>query len=181
MFIGSHNTMSYLPPRRWWQWPLRIFARCQRRTLAEQIAAGIRVFDLRVYRDGDRWHFAHGLVSFRGAELYGVLEQLPPHSIVRLILERGRKNVMAFRALCQHLEAAHKHLTFIGGRRKKDWALLYDFAANKQYPDWLIFQHVSSMAADARWYEKILPCLYARRRKPSMDELAEGIHLYDFI
>ena len=74
--IGTHNTMSYLPPKRWWMRPLRVFARCQRKTLAEQIAAGAQVFDLRVYRDNGYWCFAHGLVKFKGATLYGVLDRI---------------------------------------------------------------------------------------------------------
>ena len=39
---GTHNSMSYLPPEKWWMWLLRPFARCQRKTLAEQVKAGMQ-------------------------------------------------------------------------------------------------------------------------------------------
>lgn len=48
---GSHNTMSYLPPRHWWMRPFRAIARCQSRTLLEQLDAGAEAVDLRVCFD----------------------------------------------------------------------------------------------------------------------------------
>lgn len=179
--IGTHNTMSYLPPKSWWMRLLRVFARCQRKTLTEQIAAGAQVFDLRVYREGDYWSFAHGLVKFKGAFLYTTLDVIPDGSVVRIILERGHDDSIAFRNLCECLDSRFRNLTFIGGRRKCDWALLYDFRANRDWPEYLIHQHVGSMASDARWYERIVPILYARRRCVDFDDFANGVHLYDFL
>ena len=181
---GTHNSMSYLPPEKWWMWLLRPFARCQRKTLAEQVKAGMQVYDLRIYRDKKwkAWEFAHGLVSFRGADLIDVLSRLPEDAIIRLILERssGEDDEEAFVELCRALE----HLcrgTFIGGRRKKGWKLLYDFAANAKY-DNDIHQWVGSMAQDARMYERILPWAYARRlRKRGRLPEKYGINLYDFV
>lgn len=180
--IGTHNTMSYLPPKRWWMRPLRVFARCQRKTLAEQVAAGAQVFDLRVYRDGGYWCFAHGLVKFKGATLYTTLDVIPSGSVVRVILERCHgDDAIKFRDLCVWLDSHFDNLTFIGARRKCDWALLYDFRANREYPDYMIHQHVGSMASDARWYERFVPILYARRRNEDFDDFANGVHLYDFL
>ncbi len=180
--IGAHNTMSYLPPKRWWMWPLLVFARCQRKSLAEQIEAGVRVFDLRVYRDNGHWCFAHGLVKFKGATLNTTLDVIPSGSVVRVILERCHgDDAIKFRDLCVWLDSHFDNLTFIGGRRKRDWALLYDFRANRQYPEYMIHQHVGSMASDARWYERFVPILYARRRCVDFDDFANGVHLYDFL
>ncbi|MBO5029791.1 MAG: hypothetical protein J6C59_09320 [Muribaculaceae bacterium] len=180
--FGTHNTMSYLPPKRWWMRPLRVFARCQRKTLTEQIAAGAQVFDLRVYREGDYWCFAHGLVKFKGATLYTTLDVIPSGSVVRVILERGHgEDVVLFRKLCVWLDGHFHNLTFIGARRKRGWQLIHDFAANRDYPDYMIHQHVGSMASDARWYERFVPILYARRRCVDFDDFANGVHLYDFL
>ena len=182
MMIGTHNTMSYLPPKRWWMRPLRVFARCQKRPIAEQIAAGAQVFDLRVYNEGGHWCFAHGLVKFKGATLYTTLDVIPDGSVVRIILERCHgDDAIKFRDLCVWLDSHFDNLTFIGGRRKRDWALLYDFKDNRDYPEYLIHQHVGSMASDARWYERIVPVLYARRRRVDIYDFAEGVHLYDFV
>ena len=40
--LGTHNSMSYLPPLRWWGWLLIPFARCQNKTIDGQLAAGAR-------------------------------------------------------------------------------------------------------------------------------------------
>lgn len=176
--------MSYLSPEKWWMWLLRPFARCQHKTLAEQVKAGMQVFDLRIYRDRawNTWEFAHGLVSFRGADLIDVLSRLPEDAIIRLVLERssGEEDEQAFAELCRMLEH-HCRGTFIGGRRKKGWKLLYDFEANARY-DSYIHQWVGSMARDARMYERILPWAYARRlrRRGHLPE-KYGINLYDFV
>lgn len=97
--IGSHNSMSYLPPKRWF-W--RLFTplwRCQDKTIEEQIKAGVRFFDIRVVWDRklDCWQFAHGLVRFGwkkgdplsvGLEL--VLTLLEAYGcLYRIVLERG--------------------------------------------------------------------------------------------
>ena len=38
------------------------------------------------------------------------------------------------------------------------------------------------MAKDARWYEKFIPRLYAKRmNKKNMKNLKEGINLFDFV
>lgn len=181
---GTHNSMSYLPPEKWWMWLLRPFARCQRKTIEEQAKAGMQVFDLRIYRDKKwkAWEFAHGLVSFRDGSLFSVIGRLPDDAVVRLILERsgGEDDEQAFAELCEALEHCCRG-TYIGGRRKKGWKLLYDFKANARY-DNDIHQWVGSMAQDARMYERILPWAYARRlRKRGRLPEKYGINLYDFV
>ena len=180
IIIGSHNTMSYLPVRHWWQRPLRIFARCQRKTLLEQLDSGVQAVDIRIYFDSIYlWRYAHGAVSFDGPEIHTLIGMLPHGTIVRFILERsGETAEKAFRFLCSYIEPTYPGLTFIGGYSKRPWRKLYTFKA-EQTGDAVIHQPVSSMADDARWYERILPILYHRRRGHT--EPHEGINLYDFI
>lgn len=86
MIRGSHNTLSYLPVRRWWMRPLAVFARCQERTLEEQIGRGCRYFDLRVREvDDGLWVPAHGLVEYDGS-VWAALDR-----IRCLSLETGRE------------------------------------------------------------------------------------------
>ena len=60
--IGSHNSGTGEKPHALWDKLLVPFCRCQRKTIREQYAAGVRAFDLRVRHDGDwRWWLAHGL------------------------------------------------------------------------------------------------------------------------
>ena len=80
----------------------------------------------------------------------------------------------------KHLENEYKRLgvTFLGGYRKSDWKQLYDFGTN----DIPIHQWVGSMADDARWYERFMPRLYAKRmNKHNLKNAKTGINLYDFI
>ncbi|MCR5362445.1 MAG: hypothetical protein K6E73_10635 [Bacteroidales bacterium] len=66
MIKGTHNTMSYLPVRQWWLRPFMAWGRCQTKNLTEQLAAGVRYFDLRIKfaADGDAC-FGHGLLNYR--------------------------------------------------------------------------------------------------------------------
>ncbi|MCM1295672.1 MAG: hypothetical protein NC311_09035 [Muribaculaceae bacterium] len=180
IIIGSHNTMSYLRPLHWWAWPLRAFARCQRLTLLEQLDAGARAVDIRVYLGWDgQWHFAHGAVSFHtGSGILDYINVLPCGTYVRIILERsGEVPEKAFRALCVELEQKYPGLRFFGGYSKRPWRRLYTFRA-EQGGELPLYQHCSSMAGDARWYERIIPVLYHRRTGHAAP--SEGINLYDF-
>lgn len=82
--------MTYLPAanRRW-----EILApwwRCQDKTLEQQIEAGVRWFDLRIIRHGDRWHWAHGLVDLGEADVFHALDTIGEcGGSCRLLLERG--------------------------------------------------------------------------------------------
>lgn len=60
--IGTHNSMTFLRPAKWYGWFMIPFARCQKKTIIQQWEAGARVFDLRVKFDRyGNSHFAHGL------------------------------------------------------------------------------------------------------------------------
>lgn len=180
IIIGSHNTMSYLPVRHWWMRPLRVFARCQRKSLLEQLDSGVQAVDIRVYPDSKgNWQYAHGAVSFAGPDIPKLMECMPDGTIVRIILERSNEVAdKAFCFFCISLERLYPHLTFVGGYSKRPWRKLYTFRAELS-GDAVIHQPVSSMATDARWYERILPILYHRRRGHTAPQ--EGINLYDFI
>lgn len=200
---GSHNSMSYLPPRRWWHMLMLPFARCQSKTIDEQLAAGARCFDMRISFDHDGIaSFLHGWCRFGGDEtITGVLERLQRHGepiYVRLILEEpltlwntvkkalGLKatqkpdaaNEYYFPRRCALYQKTYRGITFLGGRRKYDWSQLYDFGTDG-IP---MHQHVSSMDLAAPWWQRLLPWLYARKYSEYYRGMAQpGINLYDFI
>ena len=201
--IGTHNSMSYLPPLRWWGWLLTPFARCQNKTIDGQLAAGARCFDLRVYFDCyGMAHFRHGWCRFGGdVPVSSVLTRLQQYGepiYVRLILEEplsvwntvkkalGLKveqkpdpvNEYYFPRRCALYQKTYKELTFIGGYRKYDWAQLHDFGTGG-IP---LHQWVSSMDSAAPWWQRLLPRLYARRHNAAnMGKQKTGINLFDFI
>lgn len=174
--------MSYLSPRHWWMRPFRFLAKCQSKTLLEQLEAGAEAVDLRVCFDRRGVaYFAHGAMTFRcPLTIEKALDRLPPYTAVRVILERKRHGFdePQFRRLCRAIESVYPYLVFFGGYSKRTWQRLYTFKAeeNGELP---LHQHVGSMAIDARWYERIIPALYHRRKGHAMP--SAGINLYDFI
>lgn len=200
--IGTHNSMSYLPPRRWWHRLMLPFSRCQSKTIDEQLSAGARCFDLRISFDRDGMaRFRHGWCRFADDEtLTAVLEQLQHHGgiYVRLILEEpltlwntvkkalGLKttqkpdatNEYYFPRRCALYQKTYCGITFLGGYRKYDWAKLYDFGTG----DIPLHQWVSSMDPAAPWFQRLLPKLYARRHNPAALQAPQpGINLFDYI
>lgn len=184
--IGTHNTMSFLPPKHWWQKPINyLFAQCQSTSMAyilNPIAIN-KAVDIRiVWNKKHGWEYAHGLVKYRcDISVPALIDSMLWLDVeyFRLILERdgGEEE---FQHLCRHLSQKYSKcdVTFIGGYRKSDWKQLYDFGTN----DIPIHQWVGSMADDARWYERFIPRLYAKRmNRKNMENLKDGINLFDFI
>lgn len=198
--IGTHNSMTYLRPRHWYGWLMIPFARCQRKPLVEQFWSGARCFDLRIrFTYQGMPYFAHGLYTCADrhkneegnpwyvlAELDKLADETGEHIAVRLILEDPKQkihNEVYFRNFCKAVLTENNSikrypwLRFFGGNRKGDWKQIYDF----DYKPTLT-QYVSSMADDARWYERILPFAYAlRKNKENKKHPIGDIAIYDFL
>ena len=194
--IGSHNTMTYLKPTNWLLYlGYLISAKCQNKTLVEQIDSGVRVFDIRVFPEyifgSTFWRYGHGLIKFtrNSPSIYNIASTINDMAkrtkkpmYMRIILERckSERDIQKFIELCKFLESNYPYVEFLGGNRKKDWKKCYIFSSC--ITDNNVNQPVSSMAKDARWYEKICPWLYAKRmNKVNKDKLIKGINLFDFI
>lgn len=189
---GSHNTMTYLPIKNWWMFPGLFIARCQNHDILEQFNQGARVFDLRIYFNikSKQWEFAHGLINFKSHDdihkvvcyIHKFTKLTNQDIYVRLILEKwsSESECRQFAKMCKTFEISYPELKFIGGNRKGDWKKLYTFKTD--IPDSLNNQWVSSMAEDARWYEKAFPFLYAlRMNKKNRLRMKEKLNLFDFV
>lgn len=193
--IGTHNSMTFLPPEHWYGWFMIPFARCQNKTIEEQWHDGARCFDLRIrFTKQGEAYFAHGLYECtHKVKFIDVLAQLDKlilrdgqRAFVRLILEDPDKqnhNVVYFKAFCQAWEThqafhtVNKWIHFFGGNRKGDWAQIVEFDYKPN-----LTQYVGSMMEDARWYEKLMPFTYAWRRNKKNKQNPKGdIAFYDFI
>lgn len=151
----------------------------------------------------DHWRFAHGACKFRGMTLFEALEQLmeilenSSHQrfYIRVIYERG-EHQLDFIEMCKLIEKIYHEETggkfvFFGGNQKSDWKQLYKFNniyckeyANEYggFSDLYNNQWVSSMAEDARWYEKAIPYLYAKRmNEKNLTKTKFLTNLYDFL
>lgn len=165
MKIGTHNSMSYLPPKKWYMYPFRFVAKCQETPIEKQILLGARMVDLRVaFNKEGVLEFRHGSMAYKGnvTEVLDYLNTLSKTIYVRLILENTKltknkeKQEEYFKRFCFFCETNYKKLKFFCGRRKFDWKLIYKFKLND--PD--ITQKISSMTwkkLDDWW-----PWLYAK-------------------
>lgn len=96
--LGSHNSLTYLPCRKWWMYLINWAAKCQSKNLYEQYHSGVRYFDIRVRFDKKgKPVIAHGLVEYKGvAENYiCILNEIAKHYknkvYVRFVLEFNRE------------------------------------------------------------------------------------------
>lgn len=64
--LGSHNSLSYLPCKRWWMYLINWAAKCQSKTLNEQFHNGAKYFDFRIRFKDEKPIIAHGLIEYKG-------------------------------------------------------------------------------------------------------------------
>ena len=62
--IGSHNSISYLPPKNLWGKITRLWNKCQDKTIEEQFNSGVDYFDIRINLYNEEWHFVHNKVDY---------------------------------------------------------------------------------------------------------------------
>lgn len=132
MILGSHNTMSYLPVRRWWMKPFAWVARCQSKDICEQYDSGVRLFDLRVgFTRNGKLHFRHGLIGYKGS-VADALRLLCSwgDTTVRIILEERSSDWDSFfRNFVNYVviwEGLYPNIKFVAGVRKHGWVQLCD-------------------------------------------------------
>lgn len=67
MILGTHNSATG-GQLLWWlrplAWVINPTSKCQDRTIADQLADGVKVFNLQVAYYKGRWHFSHGLALY---------------------------------------------------------------------------------------------------------------------
>lgn len=137
MILGSHNSWSYLPVRKWWMRPIAFMARCQCVDIKTQYEQyGVRCFDLRVRFDGDgNMIVAHGIIEYKEAHALIALMWLDDRKdcYVRVLHEaRSKKqytkySVESFKKFCYTLENNFKNTRFWCGKNLYNWETDYDF------------------------------------------------------
>lgn len=185
MKLGTHNSMSYLPPKKWHMHPFRFMARCQHLDIKEQYKLGARMFDIRISYDKEGTpEFRHGSMAFKGnvEEVLKYLNSTKARVYIRLILEvKNSKDLerqqRKFIDDCTRWETMYKGITFFCGRRKFDWEQVYKFPKD----DIEVIQKVSSMTGTV--LDDLCPILYARlyNKKNYREWDATNWLLLDFI
>lgn len=178
MKLGSHNTMTYAKPKKWWMYPFRFFAKCQSKNILDQYLSGARWFDLRISFDKKcDPEFRHGMMTYK-EDVYQVLDFFnylnDPTMIVRILLEKDHP---FFADFCSYIEQAYPNVRFSGGQRKSDWKKVYNF---KNEPSYTIEENYSSMPSNPKWYG-VWPWLYAKLRNKKIKETDKDFLLLDFV
>ena len=166
MNIGTHNSLTYLTPKKWWQKLIGFTAKCQAVDYEEQYRLGARVFDVRLwYDDNFKIEIRHGRIAYIGGftVLYDMFDFLDNKKdcYVRLICEEdsfAKKDPLAsikeryFMDECHNFETQFPNIKFFGGNRKYDWKVLYNFK-NKDIPT-LVDRYSSTTSlfkSDKKW------------------------------
>ena len=178
--LGSHNSLTYLRPKKWWMRPFHFMARCQRASYKEQYEKyGVRVFDLRVwFTDNLDEEVRHGVMVFKATNIFirDFLDYLNDKGDchLRIILEednitkKDKKASMKedyFKTFCMVLEDVYHNIHFFGGNRKWDWKLLYQFEGEDVVLDDKYSSTTSLFGSKKKWLavlDDLWPWLYAR-------------------
>lgn len=167
--LGTHDSMTYLPPRWWIFRPFAWLWRTQTKSLAEQVAKGTKYIDIRIKRKGQHWVYCHGLVELQG-DVWSPFEialMCKRYDVrARLLLERGDENdEFLFKQDVSRL-MFWPEITFIG--IKKGWKVLKNqdppiedctyvpFLSNRGL--WWNLRHMK-WSTIARWAKKHNPAI----------------------
>lgn len=185
---GSHNSLTYAKPLRWWAWLILPVWRCQCGDIDRQIDAGAMAFDFRIVRTKNGgWLAAHGCVDLK-ANIFAALARINsrcPGAFVRIVLERGSaSDCKEFAALCASLTYSYPAIHFFGANYKPNWKRLHTFddpeAARAEAG---LTQHVGSMSGS--WYGKVWPWLWSKLNRSkvpaAVNDKAFPIVLTDFV
>ena len=189
MVIGSHNSWSYLPVRKWWMRPLRFMAKCQRVGINEQyVIHDVRCFDLRIRFEGDRLVVAHGIIEYMCdyLKLISYLDYLDRQGdcYVRVIHEvRTRKqwqksNPIMFADYCGKFEKLFPRIHFWCGRNLYDWTADYKFKGKDPSCDEKYASVTNPKLVDDWW-----PWFYAWRKNKEIRKAGsdKDVLLIDYI
>ena len=142
MILGSHNSWTYLKPKKWWMRLIAWTARCQSDCIAEQYLDGVRCFDLRIKRGKDgNLCVAHGLVEYdiTKTELFGQVYELDARGdvYIRVLHEVRNESELTleeldwFRHMCYDLQQVFRNIKFFCGRNLVNWNIDYFFSQSE--------------------------------------------------
>lgn len=142
MILGSHNSWSFLKPKKWFMRPFAFTARCQEKTIKEQYDLGVRCFDLRFRVKNGKLVFAHGFMVY-DMKLYELIDTLAwlnrkGDCYVRVLHEARNKKQYTneskamFAHYCDYFELWYPNIIFWNGRNLYNYEEDYKFKAKPQ-------------------------------------------------
>ena len=188
MIIGSHNSWSYLPPKKWWMKLIAFTAKCQSVNIRDQYEIyGVRCFDLRVLANSETVEVAHGIIKYdiNYPKLVSDIAWLNEKGdcYIRLIHEIRKKSqytndaIEYFRELCASWKEHYPNIKWWCGRNLYNWEFDYDFGP--EYSCSESYASVSFPKLIDDWW----PWSYAYRNNKKIREKGtdKDILLIDFV
>mgnify|MGYP004649792769 CR=1 FL=1 len=141
MKLASHNSLSFVKPRKWWEKLINFTSKCQSYDIETQYEYGVRLFDIRIRRamfEPDSYYCAksaHGLITY-DVRIVDVLRYLDTLSTkedpiyVYLSLENKKcekdRDYVWFKNAFNLYEEMFPNLIFCGGYVKYPWHKIID-------------------------------------------------------
>lgn len=149
MILGSHNTMSYLKPRKWWMYLVKFAAKCQKLTIEEQYNKGARFFDFRIAILNNTPIFSHGLIEYKGNP-EDVFKFLNTKTDVycRITLEKG-DDLETFKYYVSEWMKKYPNTKVVQISKKGYWADIMQ--PNSEFPAELVHKYASANTWNEKW------------------------------
>lgn len=174
--LGSHNSWSYLPPKKWWMKLIKFTAQCQNVDIMTQYDTwGVQLFDLRIRFDTTKDSPLAGLKLVNGIVEYNftytkLIEELSyldskKDAAIRLILDlRGvdKKDYTLqrtyFNRFYRQVLKNFKNIKYLVGRDLPTWKkciiTLSDGSIRENY----------ASVSNPKWFDDWYPKLYAKNK-----------------
>lgn len=193
--LGSHNSCTYLPCRKWWMYLINWAVKCQSKSLSEQFLQGVRYFDIRLKydkRDENKWIISHGIVEYKADinDILNTLNNLAAYTgervYVRFLLEYNEipddfaTKILNLQSYVGWARGTYSHLTF------HCIMLKWNEYTTNNYIDVGIHHFYSSTLGWKRllWIPYLYAKLHNRKFKKENKELLESkdqVMMLDFI
>lgn len=177
--LGSHNSFSYLPIKKWYMKWTRPWARCQTKTIADQLAEGVRHFDMRVRfnKDGSV-RLVHNSIEFKAYNLEDSLHLINEYGChMRLALDiRSKVGPVQERMFFEYVKRIQKNYPQIKLHVQiaaRGWTDIPEWSAE---PFEIAGDYVSMAGYSMKNLIKYwgIPELYARRNNKNIKKKFKG-------
>ena len=186
MIIGSHNSWSYLPPKKWWMKIISFTGRCQNKDIIEQYNLGARCFDLRIRFKDNKFILAHGIIEYdinKSSLFYDLyyLNSQKDKVYIRILHEcRTKKqyteeSINNFIGFVIELQRRFTNLIFFGGNN------LYNYEQDYKFSYTPICEGKYSSVCSPIIIDDWWPWLYAVINNKKIKNVNGDILLIDFI
>lgn len=198
--VATHDSYTYMKPKNPLMNLISLWWRCQKKTIKEQYDLGARIFDIRVYRNNDKWGMAHGFAHFDEnfrtiSDICEYFKTNFPGSVIRIYLEDNvKKNddlKEFFLAEADEAFGKYQYMFWEVGTHHP-WVTYY---RNKEFSPQIkeYYCHLFNWNTDRGFWYNIknfdwsswsLPAYAKKHNIPITDEMIQDdkvMHLFDFI